>query len=93
MSKKRHTAEQIIIKLREAEILQSKGQSIVEACRQLRITDQTYYQWRKESHADGFIEKRLLKSALVAIIQHEQEFLRSSHAHFTAAKFEEHKVV
>ena len=48
MSKKRHSAEQIITKLREAEVLQSKGQSIVEACRQLRITEQTYYKWRKE---------------------------------------------
>ena len=48
MSKKRHTAEQIIVKLREAEVLQGKGQSVVEACRQLGITEQTYYKWRKE---------------------------------------------
>lgn len=48
MGKQKHTAEQIINKLREAEVLQSNGQSIAEACRQLGITDQTYYRWRKE---------------------------------------------
>jgi len=48
MSKKRHTPEQIITKLREAEVLQSKGQSIPEACRQIGVSEQTYYNWRKE---------------------------------------------
>ena len=48
MSKKRHTAEEIVTKLREAEVLVAKGQSIAEACRQLGISDQTYYKWRKE---------------------------------------------
>jgi len=48
MSKKKHTAEEIVMKLREAEVLLGKGQSISEACRQLVISDQTYYKWRKE---------------------------------------------
>ena len=48
MSRKRFTAEQIISKLREAEVLQSSGLSIVEICRQLGIKEQTYYKWRKE---------------------------------------------
>ena len=48
MARKRHTAEQIIMKLREAEVLQAKGQSILEACRQLEVSEQTYYKWRKE---------------------------------------------
>jgi len=48
MSKKRHTAEEIVTKLREADVLLAKGQSIGEACRQLQISDQTYYKWRKE---------------------------------------------
>ncbi len=48
MSKKRFTAEQIISKLREAEVLQSSGLSIVEICRQLGVKEQTYYKWRKE---------------------------------------------
>jgi len=48
MSRKRHTAEQIISKLRQAEVLQSNGLSIVEICRQIGIKEQTYYKWRKE---------------------------------------------
>ena len=48
MARKRFTAEQIISKLREAEVLQSSGLSIVEICRQLGIKEQTYYKWRKE---------------------------------------------
>jgi len=48
MSRKRFTAEQIISKLREAEVLQSSGLSILEICRQLEIKEQTYYKWRKE---------------------------------------------
>ena len=48
MAKKRFRAEQIISKLREAEVLQSSGLSIVEICRQLGVKEQTYYKWRKE---------------------------------------------
>ncbi len=48
MSKKRHTSEQIISKLREAEVLLSQGQSVPEACRKIEISEQTYYRWRKE---------------------------------------------
>jgi transposase-like protein len=48
MGRKRHTAEQIIGKLRTAEIELAKGQSAAEAVRKLGITEQTYYRWRKE---------------------------------------------
>jgi putative transposase len=48
MAKKRHTAEQIISKLREAEILLAKGTKMPQVCRKLGITEQTYYRWRKE---------------------------------------------
>ena len=48
MSKMKFSAEQIISKLREAEVLQSSGQSITEVCRQIGIKEQTYYKWRKE---------------------------------------------
>ena len=48
MSKKRHTPEEIITKLREADVLQAKGQSLAEACRQIAVSEQTYYNWRKE---------------------------------------------
>ena len=48
MGGKRFTAEQIISKLREAEILLAKGQNVGQASRALGITEQTYYRWRKE---------------------------------------------
>ena len=48
MSKKKHTAEEIINKLREAEVLQAKGQTLEEVVRQLGISSVTYYKCRKE---------------------------------------------
>ncbi len=48
MSKKRHTAEQIISKLREAEVFLAKGTKMPQVCRKIGITEQTYYRWRKE---------------------------------------------
>jgi putative transposase len=42
------TAEQVIMKLREAEVLVGQGKSIKEACRVLEISEQTYYRWRRE---------------------------------------------
>ncbi len=48
MKRKRHSAEQIISKLREAEVLLQKGQAVPQVCRQLAVTAQTYYRWRKE---------------------------------------------
>ena len=48
MGRKRHTPEQIIRKLREAEVGLAKGQPIAEVARKLGITEQTYYRWRKE---------------------------------------------
>jgi putative transposase len=48
MSKKKHTVESIITVLREADVLQAKGQPLAEVVRQLGISDATYYKWRKE---------------------------------------------
>ncbi len=48
MKGKKFSAEQIIAKLREAEVLLGKGMTLGEVCRQLEITDVTYYRWRKE---------------------------------------------
>ncbi len=48
MKKKAFTAEQIITKLREAEVLLSQGSTAAEVARRLGITEQTYYRWRKE---------------------------------------------
>ena len=48
MARKRHTPEQIIRKLREAEVELSKGLTTADVARKLEITEQTYYRWRKE---------------------------------------------
>jgi putative transposase len=48
MARKKYTAEQIITKLREAEIELAKGQTTPQVCKKLGISDQTYYRWRKE---------------------------------------------
>ena len=48
MGRRKHTAEEIINKFREAEVLQAKGMSIEEVMRQLGVSDATYYKWRKE---------------------------------------------
>jgi putative transposase len=48
MSRKRFSPEQIIMKLREAEVLSSQGRSVPEICRQLGVSMNTYYRWRKE---------------------------------------------
>ena len=48
MPRRRFSTEEIIQKLREAEVLLSQGKSVSENCRQVGITDNTYYRWRKE---------------------------------------------
>ena len=48
MARKRYTAEQIIGHLRQAEIRISEGKTVLEAVRELGVSEQTYYRWRKE---------------------------------------------
>ena len=48
MAKKRHTAEQIIHLLREDEIQTSQGKTLAQSARQIGVSEQTYYRWRKE---------------------------------------------
>ena len=48
MNGKRHKPEQIISKLREAEVELSKGATVAEACKKIGVTEQTYYRWRTE---------------------------------------------
>ncbi|NQY41717.1 MAG: IS3 family transposase [Henriciella sp.] len=48
MARKRHSAEEIVNKLRQAEVELSKGSSIASVCKLLGVTEQTYYRWRKE---------------------------------------------
>lgn len=48
MAKKRHTAEEILGKLRQAEVLIGQGRTVGEACREIGVTEVTYFRWRKE---------------------------------------------
>ena len=48
MPRKKHTPEQIITKLRQAEGAMSTGSTVVEAVRQIGVTEQTFYRWRNE---------------------------------------------
>ena len=48
MPRKKHSAEEIIRKLREAEVLLSQGKKVPEVSRILGVTEQTYFRWRKE---------------------------------------------
>lgn len=48
MPKKRFTTEEIIHKLREAEVLAAQGRTVADMARQLGVTEQTYFRWRKE---------------------------------------------
>jgi len=62
MSKKRVSTEQIIMKLREVEVLTSQGQSVGMACRNVGIVEQTYYRWRKEYGGLKLDQAKRLKS-------------------------------
>jgi transposase-like protein len=48
MARKRFTVEQIIHRLREAEVLLAQGRTVGEVCRQIGVSEQSYYRWRKE---------------------------------------------
>jgi len=48
MPSKRHTPEQIINKLRQAEVEIANGATISQACKKIGVTEQTYYRWRSE---------------------------------------------
>jgi transposase-like protein len=48
MPQKRHTVDQIVSKLRKADVELGKGKKVPEVCKLLEITEQTYYRWRQK---------------------------------------------
>ena len=48
MSRKRYSAEEIVNKLRQADVLIAQGRTISQVCKEIGVADQTYYRWRKE---------------------------------------------
>ncbi len=61
MSQRRYKPEQIIGKLREAEVLVSQGVTVDEVCRRIEVTKQTYYRWRQECGGLRIDQARRLK--------------------------------
>ena len=48
MANKRHKPEEIVIKLRQVEVLVGQGMARIDAIRQISVVEQTYYRWRKQ---------------------------------------------
>jgi transposase-like protein len=61
MARQRFTPEQIIGKLREVEVLVAKGSTVADASRQIGVTEQTLYRWRKEYGGMRIDQARRLK--------------------------------
>jgi len=59
---RRFTSEQIILKLREADVLLSQGKKVQEVCRQLEVHEQTYYRWRREYGGMNTTQAKKLKT-------------------------------
>ncbi|MGB5660964.1 MAG: transposase, partial [Thermoanaerobaculia bacterium] len=62
MGAKRYSTEQIIVKLRQAEIEMGRGVKVPEVCRRLGISEQTFYRWRKRYGGLDRSEVRRLKA-------------------------------
>ena len=61
MAGKREKPEDIVLKLRQVEVLQGQGKSVSEAVRQIGVTIQTYYRWRKEYGGMSRVQLKRLK--------------------------------
>ena len=61
MARRRHTPEQVINKLREAEIAIAEGSTVAEASRRIGVTEQTFYRWRSEYGGLRIDQARRLK--------------------------------
>lgn len=81
MARKRYSAEEIIQKLREAEVLLSQGQTVQQAARALEISEQTYYRWRKEYGGMDKSQARRMKA-----LEQENARLRQAVAELTLDK-------
>ena len=62
MARKRYSPEEIIGRLREAEVALSEGATVAEVCRRIGVTEVTYYRWRKEYGGMRVEQARRLKA-------------------------------
>ena len=81
MGQRRYAAEEIIGKLREAEVELAKGQTVPQVAKKLGITDQTYYRWRKEYGGLRLDQARRLKE-----LEKENQQLKRAVAELTIDK-------
>ena len=81
MGIKRHKPEEIVTKLRQVEVLVGQGMSRIDAIREVSITEQTYYRWRKRYGGMGTGQLRELK-----LLQKENERLRRAVSDLTLDK-------
>ena len=81
MGKKRYTPEQIIGKLREAEVALGQGETAGQVCRTLGIAEQTFYRWRREYGGLKVEQARRLKA-----LEQENTRLRRAVADLTLDK-------
>tara|TARA_B100000676_G_C17954303_1_gene773831 strand:- start:920 stop:1198 length:279 start_codon:yes stop_codon:yes gene_type:complete len=81
MSTKRHKPEEIVSKLRQVDVLVGQGMNGTDAIRQVSITEQTYYRWRKQYGGMGTDQLKELKR-----LQKENERLRRAVSDLTLDK-------
>ena len=81
MGRRRHTPEQIITALREAEVGLASGETVAQVARELGISEQTYYRWRKEFGGMGVDQAREFKE-----LQKENARLKRAVANLTLDK-------
>ena len=81
MSTKRHKPEEIVTKLRQVEVLVGQGMARIDAIREVGITEQTYYRWRKHYGGMGKGQLKELKR-----LQKENERLRRAVSDLTLDK-------
>ena len=81
MAAKRHKPEEIVTKLRQVEVLVGRGMARIDAIREVRITEQTFYRWRKQYGGMGAAQLKELKR-----LQKENERLRRAVSDLTLDK-------
>lgn len=78
---RKHKPEEIISKLREAEIVLAQGSAVSDACRRIGVTEQTYYRWRKEYGGMKMDQARRMKD-----LEKENQRLRRAVSDLTLDK-------
>ena len=81
MVNKRYRSEEIVTKLRQVEVVVGRGMARIDAIREVRVTEQTFYRWRKQYGGVGTAQFKELKR-----LQKENERLRRAVSDLTLDK-------